>query len=436
MEPMVFFAVAAAIIFLGFMGEYVFKRTNIPDVLWLMFFGMIIGYFFGFAQVGAWNDLAGIFTTFALIFLLFEGALHLKIKELIDSMRRGSLLAITNFFLSVVVVSIVLYAFGFGLIQSVIMGTILGGTSSAVVIPIVKRLNISKTASSSLTLESALSDVLCIVGTLAIIELYSFGNFSLSLFLNNLLDKFVIALVIGAIGGYLWIYVLDKLSSHAKSYMITIAFMLFLYSAAEYLQSSGPMACLALGVVLGNSNLIMKLKNGTNAKVPSTIESSEMFFYSEISFLVKSFFFVYLGMIITFNSIQPYLIGGLIVIGMYLVRPASTIISGKSFSQSDRAVVDALIPKGLAAAILAQIPAAAGVPGTELFADIVLAVVLISILLSTILVFLAERGIFMGLSNVYLGILGKRPLEEAQIKPATKVLAKEASKKKVSGKRK
>jgi NhaP-type Na+/H+ or K+/H+ antiporter len=435
MEPMLFFAVVAAIIFLGFMGEFVFKRTNIPDVLWLMFFGIIIGHFFGFSQAGVLNELASIFTTFALIFILFEGALNLKIKEFFEGMYGGSLLSLVNFIASIAVSAIVLTLFGFGLTQSIVMGTILGGTSSAVVIPIVKRLNISKKASSSLTLESALSDVFCIVATLAIVEIYSFGSFTLNIFLNNILDKFLIAIAIGAVGGYIWLHILEKLSGHAKSYMITIAFMLLLYSGTEYLQSSGPMACLALGIMLGNSDLIFRLKNGHQEAV-AAIKSSEMFFYSEISFLVKSFFFVYLGMIIKFTSPEPYIIAGALVAGFYLLRPVSTIIAGKGFAGNDRAVVDALVPKGLAAAVLAQLPAAAGIPGTELFADIVLAAVLISIIMSTVLVFLAEKGIFMGLSRTYLTLLGKKPVEEDPADPEAKSADEPAKNNGVSGKSK
>lgn len=405
MDPAVFFAISAAIIFLGFLGEMVFKRTNVPDVLWLMIFGIIVAYFFNYRETETLSQMAQIFTTFALIFILFEGGLNLKIKDLFEGMFGGSLLSIIGFFTSIIVVTAIAVYFGFGLFQGIVLGMILGGTSSAVVVPIVKRLNISKQASSSLVLESAITDILCIVGVLAALEIYlaGLGNLDTGLLLNSVLGKFVLAFFIGGLGGYAWLHVLNKMSGHAKSYMVTIAFMLIIYSFTEYLKSSGAMACLALGAVLGNSEILMKLTDGGESKSRVSIRESEMFFYSEISFLVKSFFFVYLGLIMTFTSTQPYIIAGLITLGLYLTRPISTIAAGRNFTPEDRAITDALIPKGLAAAILIGLPAKAGMPGTEPFAEIVLACILLSIIVSTILVFLAEKRMYCGISNLLLG---------------------------------
>ncbi|MBN2094476.1 MAG: cation:proton antiporter [Candidatus Aenigmarchaeota archaeon] len=410
MDIAVFFAIAALIIILGFLGELVFKKTNVPDVLWLMIFGILIGHFFGFYQTDLIADIASIFTTFALIFILFEGGLNLKIHEVFEGMFGGSLLAIVTFIFSVVSVTVVAVYFGFGLAQGVLLGMILGGTSSAVVVPIVKRLTISKQASSSLVLESAITDVLCIVAVLATIEIYGIGfaNLDTGLLLNSVLSKFLLAFFIGGVGGYLWLHVLNKMSGHTKSYMITIAFLLLIYSFTEYLKSSGAMACLALGVILGNSERLMKLGSNGETQTRTSIREAERFFYSEISFLVKSFFFVYLGLLMNFSSVEPYLIAGVIVLGLYLMRPISTLVAGKNFTPEDRAVVDSLVPKGLAPAILAGIPLKAGIPGTESFVSIVLACILISILLSTVLVFLAERKKYWGISNYLLGRVAKR----------------------------
>ncbi|MGC9310621.1 MAG: cation:proton antiporter [Candidatus Aenigmatarchaeota archaeon] len=401
MEPTTFFAIAAIIIFLGFAGELVFKKTNIPDVLWLMIFGVVISHVLGYTQTEAMESFAAIFTTFALIFILFEGALHLRVREIFKGVYGGSLLSVVNFVASALVIIAITQILGYRPVQSVLLGTILGGTSSAVAIPIVKRLNISKQAVSSLVLESALSDVLCIVGTLTVAGVYVAGVLDIAGVINILMDKFVVALFIGGAGGYLWLHVLRRISHHAKSYMITVAFLLMIYSFATYIHSEGAMAALAFGLVLGNSDRIMKLKPGGDPNSgQSTIKSSEIFFYAEISFLVKSFFFVYLGMILNFMSPAPYIIGGAIVAGLYLVRPVSTLIAGRMLMPEDRAVTDSMIPKGLAAAVLVSQPEVMMLmpDGTR---SVVLAVILISIILCTIFVFLAERKKFLGLSNFY-----------------------------------
>jgi cell volume regulation protein A len=400
MEIHLVFAMLGIIIVLGFIGDLVFRRTNIPDVVWLIFFGALIGPGLGLVSSATLSAVAPIFTTFALIFILFEGALHLKIKEIFKGVYRGSTLALVNYIVSVIVVGAIALFFGFTLIQSLVLGAILGGTSSAVVIPIMKKINTSKPTVSSLTVESAVSDVLCIVGTLAILKIHLLGSLNVPTFLNGLFDVFVVSLFIGAVAGFLWLKLLKKLNPYAKSYMITIAFMLLLFSFTEYVGSNGAMACLAYGLVLGNSRKVLEAAGDGEVTGP-TIKAPEMFFYEEISFLVKTFFFVYIGILLPVTSILPYLIAGVIVVALYLARPISTMALGDKFNFDERAIVDSLIPKGLAAAVLVQVAAQDGIGETALLSSVVMATILISILASTIFVFLAERKKFNGLTNIY-----------------------------------
>lgn len=415
MEVYVFFAMLGAIIFLGFIGDLVFKRTNIPDVIWLILFGVLIGPVYKMVQIEAIESVAPAFITFALIFILFEGALHLKFREIFKGMYGGSMLAIVNFSISALVIAGIAYLFGFSMVQSALLGTILGGTSSAVVIPIVKRLNIAKPTITTLSLESAISDVLCIVGTLAVLEVHSLGVLDLPNFLNGLFDSFVVALFIGGAAGYVWLKILKFVSQHTKSYMITIAALLIVYSFTQYIGSSGAMACLAFGLVLGNSRKILEA-TGDDEATSSTIKSSEMFFYEEISFLVKTFFFVYLGMLLEFSTPTPYIIAGIIVVCLYFIRPVSTISLGSKLSVDDRAIVDSLIPKGLAAAVLVQIATRNGGIETALLSEVVMATIILTILASTALVFLAEHKKFSGLSNFYAKRTGWKRLQGSPVR--------------------
>ncbi|MBU0535954.1 MAG: hypothetical protein KKE20_03245, partial [Nanoarchaeota archaeon] len=92
---------------------------------------------------------------------------------------------------------------------------------------------------------------------------------------------------------------------------------------------------------------------------------------------------------------------------LYIVRPTSTLTMFRQTTQKDRAVIDSLVPKGLAAAVLAQFPVQAGIPGTEMFSDIVLSAILISIVTSTIFIWLAQKNVWPGFTRIYLKILGK-----------------------------
>jgi NhaP-type Na+/H+ or K+/H+ antiporter len=392
MDVITIFVIAAIIIFLGFLGEIVFKKTNIPDVIWLILFGIIIGSVFKIVDISGTEETAAIFTTFALIFLLFEGAININLKELFKGMFGGTSLTLINFILSVIVVTLLGILFGLPIMLALLLGTIISGTSSAVVIPIIRRLKLKSETTTMLTIESAVSDVLCIIASITIIQIIVLSSVDVSSVFNTLIGSFAIALFVGIIAGFLWIQVLKWVDQHSKSYMITIAFMLLLYGFVEFIKANGAIAALAFGLILGNSKKIFTaLKDGD----AFSISRSERFFYAEVSFFVKSFFFVYLGLLIDFSNLAPFIMATIIVVALFLIRPMAVYPVAKKLDIRNKAAMQALVPKGLAAAVLAQV-ALQSIPEAAIFTNIVLGVILISIILSSLLVFLVEKNHFHG----------------------------------------
>jgi NhaP-type Na+/H+ or K+/H+ antiporter len=62
------------------------------------------------------------------------------------------------------------------IVYSVLFGTIIGGSSSMIVISMASRVKIGGRSSTILSLESAINDVLCIVFSLIIIEIATLGG--------------------------------------------------------------------------------------------------------------------------------------------------------------------------------------------------------------------------------------------------------------------
>ncbi|MGV8162309.1 MAG: cation:proton antiporter [Candidatus Nanoarchaeia archaeon] len=402
MGIMLFFLIVALIIALGFIGEIVFKRTNIPDVIWLIFSGIILASMFP-NDIQTINVIAPIFTTFALIFIIFEGSLNLNIDKIFKSMFNSSLLSILNFVGTIIAVTLIFYFSGVDYKLGILFGSIIGGTSSAVVVPLVKRLRISKSTSVILILESAITDVLCIVVAVSLIELFQLEYLNVTNVMGNILYSFLFAILLGIIFAIIWAALLKKIKNYSESYMITVAALLVVYGVTELTGSNGTLACLAFGVVLGNSTSIFKKLKVKNVSFdPQKISSKEKFFYGELSFIVKTFFFVYLGLIMTFSDWRVWLSAFVIVLILFVsIRPLSVFFIRKKLSLKDKAIIESLVPKGLAAAVLAQLPAQAGIPGTEFFANLVFAVILLSIILSTILVYLVEKNQYRGISGLF-----------------------------------
>ena len=67
----------AIIIFLGIAGEAFFKKTGIPDIAFLMIFGVIIGPIFGIIPTSTVIEIVPYFAAIALILIMFDGGLNL-----------------------------------------------------------------------------------------------------------------------------------------------------------------------------------------------------------------------------------------------------------------------------------------------------------------------------------------------------------------------
>jgi NhaP-type Na+/H+ or K+/H+ antiporter len=111
-------------------------------------------------------------------------------------------------------------------------------------------------------------------------------------------------------------------------------------------------------------------------------------FYREAVFLLKTYFFVYLGISIQFSdSILSLVALGMMAL-VFLMRIVLTrfVFAAKSFSRRDSAFASMLAPKGLAAAVLAGLPLQYGVTEGALIRDTTYMVVLVSISLCALLI--------------------------------------------------
>jgi NhaP-type Na+/H+ or K+/H+ antiporter len=285
------------------------------------------------------------------------------------------------------------------------LGIILGDAAQTVIIPLTKKINIGKDSSAALTFESALSDVLCIVGAITVISVINLNTISVTEVSKTILYSFSVGILLGIAGGFIWVSIHKKMDMFSKSYITTIAALIMLYSFVEYLGANGALACLAFGVIIANAPEIFAFFKKTTEESSSP---NEKFFYSEISFFVKSFFFVYLGLMINLSELHLILLGFFLTLLIFIVRPLSVKLSGltKKVSERDRVYVEVLNPKGTSAAVLAQLPLQYGILHAAEISTIIPSVIAFSILICVITVFLASKGYFHGVGQ----LLDIRPL--------------------------
>ena len=402
MEPSIFVFSVGLIIFAAHFFTALFERTRVPDVLPLILIGILVGPLFGILALEDFGYVGPLLSSVALTLMLFEGGSHLTLDTLKTSLKDSVVLAITTFILTVLIsFGVAYYLLGNDIIPALFMGAVLGSISPAVVVPIVRMLNLSENTKSTLVVESAITDVLSIIIALGILKTLQSEHRSIMEFIGtNLIAIMAMSLLLGFGGAVIWSTILEKIRKFPNTIFTSLAFLFLLYGFAELLGYSGPIVVLIFGIVLANSKKIpLDIVQKFGADHLTEFTSIEKTLFSEVIFLVKTFFFIYLGMSIQFGNLKILLIGIILTALFYFSRLIlCRFITSKETPISEAAMISFIIPKGLAAAVLAEVPMHMELPEevlatfTEIRAVIYM-VILFSILLTALLIYTQETGL-------------------------------------------
>ncbi|MCK5292604.1 MAG: cation:proton antiporter [Thermoplasmata archaeon] len=422
------FMAIGAIIFVGFFATLIFERTRVPDLLILVILGLILGpiaiAYFGVELVprALLETVMPYFAALALVIILFDGGLNLNFDLVLRKINIAFIHTLVGFILTVISVAFVANVIlGYPLIIGILLGAVLGGVSGAVIITLVRRMTMDEETQTVLTLEAVLTDVLCIIVALALVE-FIIGTDDPAEAVTNLFAGFSIAFLVALFFGIFWLRILKRLYGKPFSFMITIAALFILYGFVELVGGSGAMAALIFGLVLGNKDEIARM---FKIKTKFVLDERIKQFHSELSFVVRTFFFVFLGLVFTLSlsghmdveTIIPGLdalnnTGTLFLIGVVLiflalmaVRYLTTSITVRIHPESrdDKFAIWLMMGRGLAAAVLASLPFTINAfkegtsyydmmsPYKDQFLNIAFLIIVISVVVTTLGVVFSER---------------------------------------------
>ena len=372
---------AGVVIFLGVAGEAFFKKTGIPDVAFLMILGVIIGPVLGIIQAEAVIQVVPYFAALALIIIMFDGGLNLDIKHIVKTAHYSFTLAIIGFILSVIIISLAThYVLEWTWLESILLASIVGGSSSAIVFGLVRNIRISEETKSILSFESAVTDILATIIAFILFEAVLAGHFDLQTLQETIGKAVVVGLVLGFGVGIPWMYISTKFGNAQHAYMLTLAILFVLFFLANSFGESGALTALVFGLMIGNKKHLSKI---LRFKVPK-IERDDPT-HNQLTFLVRSFFFVFVGLMATFGQIEYVIFGVVVTIAVYVGRMSLVkAVLRKGFSKLDKSVTKSMIPRGLAAAVLATYPITMGLPNAELYPQMIFFIILSSVIITTI----------------------------------------------------
>jgi NhaP-type Na+/H+ or K+/H+ antiporter len=413
--------VASTILLLGllyFFAHFLsntFDRTKVPDVLVLMLLGIVVGPVFAWATPESFGQVGAVLTTVALAVILFESGTTLHLADIARSARSTLQVTLVTSFGTIFIVGTVAgVVLELPWLSAFLLGAIASGTSAAVVVPMVRVLKTRERASTVMILESAITDVTSIVFAFALMQAAVQGEVHVGRMIGQTLSALVFAAAIGVAGGVGWLLVWEKVRRFPTTIFTTLASAFVLYGFAELLGFAGAIAVLAYGITLSNYEQfgLTKLFKGRPFAGVTQVESD---FYREIVFLLKTFFFVYLGISMRFSDWSLVAAALALMLLIYSARLLVTpYILPQTISRRDVSVVAVMVPKGLAAAVLAGLPLELEIAGGEIIQTTTYALVLVSITLTAILVTIKDRA---PLRQVFDRVLERFP-EEVPDDPA------------------
>ncbi|MCB0366508.1 MAG: cation:proton antiporter [Bdellovibrionaceae bacterium] len=382
----------AVLFFLGHALNWLFIKTKIPDLLILVIMGYLAGPVFGVLKADDFGKVGPILSTMALVVILYEGGLHLSARDLLRSSLPAFKIAILGFLMIATSAFAIAFLLGFQPWHiALLLGIGLGSTSSAIVIPMVKPLSVRDDTKTILSLESAFTDVIIIVLFLVLTDSIASGVFSPREVLVGIGPKPLLAILMGIGSGTLWAFLRRRFGPVVSMTFAGEAWALLSYGVFEATGYNGALGVLALGFTLANLDLLPEWLQSLLSREPVSV--NELGILSEITFILRTFFFIYLGLLIQFSSLQVVLIAFALTAAIFATRyfAVRLLFSTKEWPRLDAMVITSMGPRGLACAVLATLPLQKGIEGGQWLQNAMFATIPMTIFLTALFVSLSER---------------------------------------------
>ena len=399
-------------IFCGHYLSRVFEKKGIPDVLGLMLIGLLLGPVFHFVDPASFGQFGPLFSHFVLIFILFESGTDLKFSEIKSSFKESAGITFVGFIITWILLSLLCFIFfDLPILSCLFIGAAMGGTSSAVVVGLVRKIAVQPKTSTTLIIESAETDIFSLAIPLSIFTVMINGEMKTNLLISQFLASLLFALLLGIIGAFFWSFIINKFTDFKSTKFSTPAFLFLVYGIAEYLEASGPITALSFGVAIGNLKYLEpRIIERVIPNQSIVLPRDEKDFFSELVFLLRTFFFVFIGINIQIHRLDWVLWGALFTILLYLSRIIVVkLVINKNTPVLDKAVMAIMIPKGLGSAVIATLPLYAGHVDGEIIQSICFSIILFSILYCTFLFVLLKKGVSL---PFYAAIFGRRKSDQ------------------------
>ena len=253
-----------------------------------------------------------------LSFLLFAGALHVSAEDLADMKWTIGVLATVGVALSTFIVGTMTYylliVLGFDIqyLYCLLFGALISPTDPIAVMSTLKRVGIARSLETKIAGESLFNDgvgVVVFVVLLGIVqqpEQLSFSQVAV-IFAKEAIGGLIFGFGLGMLG----VYLLKSVDNYQVEILVTLALVMGGYTLALDLHTSGPIAVVVAGLIIGNHGRTHAMSITTRERLDN--------FWELLDEILNAVLFVLIGLEVLILQFQgQYLLAGALAIPLVL----------------------------------------------------------------------------------------------------------------------
>ncbi len=253
-----------------------------------------------------------------LSFLLFAGALHVNINDLKGQRIIVAILAVIGTTFSTAVVGLITYyllpflGIEISFIYCLLFGALISPTDPVAVMSILKKAGAPKSLETKVVGESLFNDGIAVVIFISLLGIATGGDASASHIALLFVEEAIGGAVFGGILGYIVNKMLATVDDYPVEILLTLGLVMGGYELARTLHTSGPIAMVIAGLIIGNHGRKHSMSNQTREHLDT--------FWTLMDEFMNAVLFMLIGLeLLVLSPTTNTLIAGLIMIPTLLL---------------------------------------------------------------------------------------------------------------------
>ena len=259
--------------------------------------------------------------------LLFAGSLHVQLNDLAEYKWQIATYAIVGTVASTFMVAGLVFglsgvmSLGIPWIYCLLFGALISPTDPIAVLGIMKRVGASRALETKISGESLFNDGIGVVVFLSVLEVASGHGASFGGIVQLFLVEAVGGILFGLVIGYAAFHIIKSIDNYHVEILVTLALVTGGYALADAIHTSGPLAMVAAGLLIGNT--------GRRLGMSKTTRQHLDLFWELIDQILNAILFVMIGLeVLVLSANGLYMLAGLVAVPLVLLSRMVTVGAG------------------------------------------------------------------------------------------------------------